>query len=67
MNSLIVKLGVCLPSGISFQSATPQKICGNLAMHKFHQVKKDACVNGCFAVLSFLFVRIKGALAWVPV
>ena len=74
MNSLIVILGVCLPSGISFQNATPQKICGNLAMHKFHQVKKDACVNCCSAVLSSLFVRIKVwdniyliALAWVPV
>ena len=58
MNSLIVTLGVCWPSGTP-KVETPQKICGNLAMHKFHQVKKDACVNCCFAVLSLLFVIIK--------
>ena len=73
MNSLIVLLGVCLPSGIS--KCNPiKRFVANFATHKFHQVKKDACVNSCFAVLSSLVVRIKVwdniyliALAWVPV
>ena len=51
-----------------------KRFVANFAMQKFHQVKKDACVNCCFAVLSSLVVRIKVwdniyliALAWVPV
>ena len=57
-----------------FKMQPHKRFVANFAMHKFHQVKKDACVNCCFAVLSSLVVRIKVwdniyliALAWVPV
>ena len=57
-----------------FKMQPHKRFVANFAMHKFHQVKKDACVNSCFAVLSSLVVRIKVwdniyliALAWVPV